>query len=121
MLVICVQIDFYARTRVTPKTERVVVYGAHGWIGGQMTALLESMGIEFAVATARPGVDGDRVVRDELIQVYTCTFVEIYFHVYRSACAKSRDFVDWPYARTRVWHDRLFGGRVLNGYSARTT
>ena len=51
------------------RRERVLVYGADGWIGGQFTSLLAQEGVEFVRGKCRLGDDSDQAVEEEILKV----------------------------------------------------
>ncbi len=62
-------IDWYIEnSSKTPERERILVYGARGWIGGQFLQLLKDKGIDFVRGSSRIGEDSDRVVEDEILE-----------------------------------------------------
>ena len=52
-----------------PDRERILVYGANGWIGGQFVSILEKEGVEYAVAKKRLGDDPDKAIEEEILSV----------------------------------------------------
>ena len=52
-----------------PDRERILIYGANGWIGGQFVGLLEKEGVEYAVAKKRLGDDPDEAIEEEILSV----------------------------------------------------
>ena len=50
-----------------PDRERILVYGAKGWIGGQFVSLLEKEGVEYVVGEKRLGDDPDKSVEEEIL------------------------------------------------------
>ncbi len=48
-------------------TERMLIYGANGWIGGQFVSILEKEGVEYVLGKRRLGDDSDKDVEEELL------------------------------------------------------
>ena len=49
--------------------ERILVYGAKGWIGRQFVGLLEKEGVEYVVGEKRLGDDPDESIEEEILSV----------------------------------------------------
>ena len=49
--------------------ERIMIYGANGWIGGQFVNLLKKEGVEYIVGKGRLGDDLDAVIEQEILTV----------------------------------------------------
>ena len=49
--------------------EKVLLYGANGWIGGQFVTLLEKEGVDYAVGKKRLGDDPDGTIEEEILSV----------------------------------------------------
>lgn len=49
--------------------EKILVYGANGWIGRQFVSLLEKEGVEYAVGNKRLGDDPDESIEEEILSV----------------------------------------------------
>jgi len=49
--------------------EKILVYGANGWIGRQFVSLLEKEGVEYAVGKKRLGDDPDESIEEEILSV----------------------------------------------------
>lgn len=47
--------------------ERILVFGAAGWIGGQFCRLLQEQGIDFLASKSRVGEDSDKMVEEEVL------------------------------------------------------
>ena len=52
-----------------PDRERILIYGANGWIGGQFVSILEKEGVEYVAAKKRPGDDPDEAIEEEILSV----------------------------------------------------
>ena len=52
-----------------PDQERILVYGAKGWIGGQFVSLLEKEGVEYVAGEKQLGDDPDISVEEEILSV----------------------------------------------------
>ena len=52
-----------------PDRERILIYGANGWIGGQFVCILEKEGVEYVVAKKRLGDDPDEAIEEEILSV----------------------------------------------------
>ena len=49
--------------------EKILIYGANGWIGGQFVSLLEKEGVEYAVGKRRLGDDLDESIEEEILSL----------------------------------------------------
>ena len=52
-----------------PDREKILVYGAKGWIGGQFVSLLEKEGVEYVLGERRVGDDPDESIEAEILSV----------------------------------------------------
>ena len=52
-----------------PDRERILVYGAKGWIGEQFVSLLKREGVEYVVGEKRLGDDPDESIEEEILSV----------------------------------------------------
>ena len=63
-------VSWYLENSATePDRERILIYGANGWIGGQFVSILEKEGVEYAVAKKRLGDDPDEAIEEEILSV----------------------------------------------------
>jgi len=61
-------VSWYLQNSATePDRERILVYGANGWIGGQFVDILEKEGVEYVAAKKRPGDDPDEAIEEEIL------------------------------------------------------
>ena len=52
-----------------PDREKILVYGAKGWIGGQFVSLLEKEGVEYVLGERKVGDDSDESIEAEILSV----------------------------------------------------
>ena len=52
-----------------PDREKILVYGAKGWIGGQFVSILEKEGVEYVIGEKRLGDDPDASIEAEILSV----------------------------------------------------
>ena len=50
-----------------PDREKILVYGAKGWIGGQFVSILEKEGVEYTIGEKRLGDDHDESIEAEIL------------------------------------------------------
>ena len=63
-------VSWYLQTSPTESDrERILVYGANGWIGGQFVSVLEKEGVEYVFAKKRLGDDPDKAIEEEILSV----------------------------------------------------
>jgi len=63
-------VSWYLQNSATePDRERILVYGANGWIGGQFVDILEKEGVDYVVAKKRLGDDPDEDIEEEILLV----------------------------------------------------
>ena len=62
-------VSWYLQKQPTPDRERILIYGAKGWIGGQFVDLLNKEGIEYIVGEKRLGDDPDEDIEQEVLSV----------------------------------------------------
>ena len=63
-------VSWYLQNSATePDRERILIYGANGWIGGQFVSILEKEGVEYAIAKKRLGDDPDEAIEEEILSV----------------------------------------------------
>lgn len=60
---------YLERSDAEPDRERILIYGANGWIGGQFVRLLEKEGVEYAVSKRRLGDDLDESIEEEILSL----------------------------------------------------
>ena len=60
---------YLQRNDTAPDREKILIYGANGWIGGQFVSLLEKEGVEYAVGKRRLGDDLDESIEEEILSL----------------------------------------------------
>ena len=63
-------VSWYLQNQDTkPDREKILVYGANGWVGGQFVNLLRMEGLEYVAGERRPGDDPDESIEEEILSV----------------------------------------------------
>ena len=107
-------IDWYIKyNNKTCDRERILVYGAHGWIGGQFLQLLDDKGINYLKGKSRIGEDSDKVVENEILEAAP-THVASFIGRTHGPGNNTIDYLEGgPDKLTINLRDNLFGPLVL--------
>ena len=58
---------YLTESQLKADREKILVFGANGWIGGQFVMLLQREGVEYVVSKSRLGDDSDDTIESEIL------------------------------------------------------